>query len=1117
MRAGARRGGFLLSSSAAALLIGAGAPPALAACGNTIGASFDNPAAHTTPCIAVTNTSFTGTITNEGTIAPGGIIFNNGTVTGFIASSGTIVGGIALDLKSAITNSSGNAIQISGPTFLGGIRNSGTISGPFGAGILVGANVGSGGLLTISTFAGGITNSGMITAGAAGVLLGGAAFGSGSAITIANFSGGISNSGTISASGPAFLMSSGIIVGGSAVAGGAITISTFMGGISNSGTISVSPSKGTPRNGIVVGGAAPSAASIAVSTFAGGISNSGTISVAAGKAAANGILVGNAGGFFSGGTVTISAFSGGISNSGTISVSGGGKGGTSTGIVVGNAGFVFSGTAVAVSTFMGGITNSGTIRAGGVGILVGAAGTSGAAAAISTFAGGIINTGAITAGGAAIVVANVATFMGGITNAGTLSAASGTGIAVVGVSKFVGNISNSGTILAGNTGIFVCNCVSLAGGSIINTGTISAATGLVVHNFSSVSIFDSGTIVGTGGTAVDLTAASGGNTFTLGPGYSITGNVLGFLAGGDTFQLGGTGSGTFDLSSVGASAQYQNFTTFNVVGGTWSVFNTFGQTQPWNVNGGTLAGTGTLPAVNVNPGATLEPGTIGVPGTTMTITGHLAFAPGSFYLVNIGPTTASRVDVVSAGGTAALNGAVQGFLAPGSYSTKTTYVILDPAVITGTFTGYSSINAPGFGGTLSYTPTEVLLNLTAALGAGGGLGSNQQNVANTINNFFNNGGTLPAGFFPLFGLTGGQLSRTLAQLSGEAATGSQLVSDQMMTEFLTLMLDPTLDGRGGAGAMPFAADRDSILSPELQLAYARALKQPELVLKAAPPPTLRWSAWASAFGGYNQTNGDAATGSSNVIARDGGVAAGVDYHYSRDTVLGLALAAGDTNWGLAHGVGGGRSNAFEAGLYGRSYWGPAYVAGALAVADHAFTTNRFALGDQLQGNFNGLAYAGRLEAGNRYAVPFGAALLGITPYAALQAQWFHTDPYLEADLSGGGLGLNVGAMSGSDTRSELGARFDDLMAFNGMPLMLRGRLAWAHDWVSGPALAAVFQGLPGAAFTVNGATPAPDSALTTAGAELHLTPNWTLSAKFEGEFAPRAQTYAGTGTVRYRW
>src|SRR2546423_12025126 len=72
--------GLLLSSSATALLIGGGAPAAFAACANNINASFDNPVAATTPCVAVTNTSFTGNITNESTIAPGGITFNHGTI-----------------------------------------------------------------------------------------------------------------------------------------------------------------------------------------------------------------------------------------------------------------------------------------------------------------------------------------------------------------------------------------------------------------------------------------------------------------------------------------------------------------------------------------------------------------------------------------------------------------------------------------------------------------------------------------------------------------------------------------------------------------------------------------------------------------------------------------------------------------------------------------------------------------------------------------------------------------------------------------------------------------------------------------------------------------------------
>ena len=155
-----------------------------------------------------------------------------------------------------------------------------------------------------------------------------------------------------------------------------------------------------------------------------------------------------------------------------------------------------------------------------------------------------------------------------------------------------------------------------------------------------------------------------------------------------------------------------------------------------------------------------------------------------------------------------------------------------------------------------------------------------------------------------------------------------------------------------------------------------------------------------------------------------------------------------------------------------------------------------------------------MEAGYRYAA---LPTLGVTPYAALQAQDFHTPSYSETDVSGGGFGLSYAAMNATDIRSELGARFDDPTLVAGLPLILRARLAWAHDWVSNPSLSAVFESLPGASFVVNGAPMPANSALASAGAELFLASNWTFLAKFDGEFATGSQTYAGTGTLRYTW
>ena len=93
-------------------------------------------------------------------------------------------------------------------------------------------------------------------------------------------------------------------------------------------------------------------------------------------------------------------------------------------------------------------------------------------------------------------------------------------------------------------------------------------------------------------------------------------------------------------------------------------------------------------------------------------------------------------------------------------------------------------------------------------------------------------------------------------------------------------------------------------------------------------------------------------GPSNLTAQTYGFAGGMDYHYSPDTIVGFALGGGGTNWGLAGGLGNGRSDAFQTGVYGMTRFGPLYFAGALAFANHWMTTTRTAPGDQLTANFD---------------------------------------------------------------------------------------------------------------------------------------------------------------------
>ena len=513
-----------------------------------------------------------------------------------------------------------------------------------------------------------------------------------------------------------------------------------------------------------------------------------------------------------------------------------------------------------------------------------------------------------------------------------------------------------------------------------------------------------------------------------------------------------------------------------------------------------------MPSTTIN-GGTLAPGnSIG----TLTIQGNLVLTSAAAYIVEVSPTQADRTNVT---GTATLAGTVQAVFGPGSYIARTYTILSAAGGRSGTFGSLTTSGLPaGFAAALSYTGTDAILNLTAVLGQqpttpgqqplpNGALSGNQLNVANSLNSFFNNGGTLPPGFVTIFGLTGANLGNALSQLSGEAATGAQQAGFQMGSQFLGLMLDPFVDGRSGVAgtsgpALGFAPERDAALPSDIALAYSSVLKAPAMQAQTYEP---RWTAWGGAYGGSNKTSGDPAVlGSHDLAARTAGFAGGLDYRLSPDSVVGLALAGGGTNWSLANGLGGGKSDAFQAGVYGATKYGPAYLAAAFAFTNHWMSTDRFAVGDHLTASFNAQSYGGRIESGYRFATWYG----GMTPYAAIQAQSFRTPGYSETDATGGGFALAYNSRTGTDTRSELGTRFDRVLAlYTNAVLSLRARVAWAHDWVSDPMLAPVFQALPGASFIVNGATPAKNSALASAGTELRLANGIALLAKFDGEFA----------------
>jgi uncharacterized protein with beta-barrel porin domain len=389
----------------------------------------------------------------------------------------------------------------------------------------------------------------------------------------------------------------------------------------------------------------------------------------------------------------------------------------------------------------------------------------------------------------------------------------------------------------------------------------------------------------------------------------------------------------------------------------------------------------------------------------------------------------------------------------------------------------------------------------------------QRAVANAIDTFSSSGGALPLEFSNLFNLSPSDLANAFSQLQGETGTGAAQAGIQAMNSFLSLVTNPFADARR--------------FGPEAQSSPQSPLVSKAPVYKAslgpAPDPR-RWSVWAAGYGGQSNAAGDALAGSHNRSVSVFGYASGLDYLVTPYSVVGFALAGGGTNYGVS-GFGTGHSDMFQAALYSMTRINAAYVSTALAYGWHRVSTDRtvtVAGSDHLTADFSAQSVGGRVESGYRFAIPNVLHLLGksgVAPYAAAQVQAFRMPSYSETAVAGSSVfALSYDARTTTTIRTELGAWYDCSTPLDHYSaLVLRTRAAWAHDHWSDPSVTARFQALPGSSFTEFGAPPASDLLLASAVAELWFRNGFSVSARFDGEFAEHSQKYAGSGRLRYIW
>ncbi|RVA24790.1 hypothetical protein EN935_25480, partial [Mesorhizobium sp. M7D.F.Ca.US.004.03.1.1] len=267
-------------------------------------------------------------------------------------------------------------------------------------------------------------------------------------------------------------------------------------------------------------------------------------------------------------------------------------------------------------------TLAGTFSGGNAGASVN---VNGAIGVLINTQASVINNGSITGGtgggiggtgGVGVVVQNQSTLInnGTISGGNAADGSIGGGVQVVTQSSLTNNglilggvdighptgnntLINHGTIRGSSSGRAAI--VSRGGvNPIVNTGILEGGAGAAAVTTNgatvNVSLINSGTIRAGAGQANaiawNVTPTTGSMTLELQAGSVIEGNVVANATQAtDTLRLGGNTDSTFDISSIGAAAQYRNFDTFQKTGtSTWSLTGAGTATTNWDIQQGTL-------------------------------------------------------------------------------------------------------------------------------------------------------------------------------------------------------------------------------------------------------------------------------------------------------------------------------------------------------------------------------------------------------------------------------------------------------------------------------------------------------------------------------------------------
>lgn len=634
-------------------------------------------------------------------------------------------------------------------------------------------------------------------------------------------------------------------------------------------------------------------------------------------------------------------------------------------------------------------------------------------------------------------------------------------------------ISGSGIYDSGAALVFEKN-------NITYKGRITLADDASIKVGDSATVDFQGAIVGSGKT---LTLAANPTTSNS---RTISGGIA--LGSGGVLIIGGLWVFTANNSYTGDT----NISTDGGGGGTLRLNGSLAGRVIVNL-GGTLAGSGNVMGAKVNNGGTIAPGNS--PGT-LTVDGTLEMETGSTYQVDVTPTGAHDLLIVTGNVTIADGTTLEVIAEPGVYAASSTLTILSTSgTITGGFTNVisdyafltPSIESDGQNIILTLLYNDALFTSYART-------PNQFAVAGAAQ-------TLGAGnpvFDAIVSLPADAVPNAYNQLSGEIYPSINTVIQQQSAYL-----------RDAVGARL----RQSVTGPTATaLSYAAKAQGPEAAqLAEGLTPTL----WMQGFGGWGDTSGNGNAASiSNTI---GGVIAGLDVAVTDNVRAGLVGGFSRSSFDVDARNSSGDMDNYDIGIYAGGQFGAVALRGGASYSWHDVSVNRTVAFPGFVGLTEGDYTVGTTQLFGEVAYDFTVGAFEFEPFAGLAYLHLSGETFTETGTQTSGAALGVSLASQDTLYSTLGIRAATSVTVGGYALTPSVTLGWQHafgDTVSAATM--LFQG-GSTPFQVTGVPIADDTLLLGAGLAYDISDRASLQVNYTGQLAGDASQNALTAQFSLRF